>query len=173
MKKFIISILIIVGLLIINKSKITIPKDSIRVRVIAASNSTEDQNIKEIVKFNLEDNLYYLLKDVKKIDEARSIINNNLIDIDNSISKTLKDNEFQVDYKINFGDNYFPRKEYKGITYEEGIYESLVVTLGEGKGDNWWCVMFPPFCLIEAHDNGKTDIEYKFAVKELINKYFK
>ncbi len=173
MKKFLISLFIIIGLIAVNKSKITIPKDAIRVRVIAASDSSEDQKIKKVVKSNLEDNLYYLLKDVKEIGEARNIINNNLSDIDNSISRTLHDNKFNINYKIDFGDNYFPKKEYKGVIYEEGMYESLVVTLGEGKGDNWWCVMFPPFCLIEAHDNGKADIEYKWAVKEIINKYFK
>ena len=53
------------------------------------------------------------------------------------------------------------------------MYESVVVTLGDGKGDNWWCVMFPPFCLIEAHDNNTTEIEYRWLIKDLINKYFK
>lgn len=69
-----------------------------------------------------------------------------------------------------FGFNYFPSKKYKGITYKDGYYESLVVTLGEGKGDNWWCVLFPPLCLLEAEES--TDVEYKSYVKELIDKYF-
>ena len=117
--------------------------------------------------------MYYLLKDTLNINEARNIINNNLDKIDTKIDDLLNLKNYQIGHDINFGYNYFPEKEYKGITYEEGMYESLVVTLGEGKGDNWWCVMFPPFCLIEAHDNGTTNIEYKWLVKDLINKYFK
>jgi len=49
------------------------------------------------------------------------------------------------------------------------LYESLLVTLGSGKGDNWWCVLFPPLCLLEAEESDK--IEYKFFVQELIEKY--
>lgn len=65
--------------------------------------------------------------------------------------------------------NYFPEKEYKGVKYDEGYYESLVITLGEGKGKNWWCVLFPPLCLVEAEESDK--VEYKFFIKELIDKY--
>ena len=72
---------------------------------------------------------------------------------------------------INFGDNYFPEKEYKDVIYEEGKYESLVVTLGNGEGDNWWCVLFPPICTLEVEEN--KDIEYKFFVKEIFEKYLK
>ena len=62
-----------------------------------------------------------------------------------------------------------PEKEYKGTTYEEGYYESLVITLGSGEGDNWWCVLFPPLCLLEAEDSD--DVEYTSYVKELVDKY--
>ena len=54
--------------------------------------------------------------------------------------------------------------------YNEGYYESVVVTLGEGLGDNWWCVLFPPLCMIEAEES--TDVEYTTIVKEVIDKYF-
>ena len=65
---------------------------------------------------------------------------------------------------------YFPKKEYKGVEYNEGNYESLVITLGEGKGDNWWCVLFPPLCLIDAEEQ-TSDVEYKFLVKEIIKHF--
>ena len=71
-------------------------------------------------------------------------------------------------YTINYGKNYFPEKKYKGITYSEGYYESVLVTLGSGEGENWWCVLFPPFCLIEAEEND--EVEYKFFLQELIEK---
>ena len=65
--------------------------------------------------------------------------------------------------------NHFPKKEYKGIYYEEGEYESLVITLGEGIGENFWCILFPPLCLV---DENAEDIEYSSIIKELIDKYF-
>lgn len=155
------------------KDKIIIPKEAIRIRVIANSNDEYDQNIKNELKDIVEDEMYYLLKDTLDINKARILINNDLTNLDNKVDEYLKSKDYKLGHNINFGYNYFPEKEYKGIKYDEGMYESVVVTLGSGKGDNWWCVMFPPFCLIEAHDKGTTDIEYRWLIKDLINKYFK
>lgn len=147
-----------------------IPEDAIRIRIIPNSNSNYDQQIKVKVKDKLQITMYNLLKDTKNSEEAKQIITDNLNIIDNDVKETLEKEKYQKDYKINFGYNYFPEKEYKGIKYKEGYYESLLVTLGEGKGDNWWCVLFPPLCLIEED---KTEVEYKSLVKEIINKYLK
>ena len=69
--------------------------------------------------------------------------------------------------------NYFPEKKYKGTVYKEGEYESLVVTLGDGLGANFWCVLFPPLCLLDAEDEEQlSNVEYKSFIKELIDKYF-
>lgn len=72
-------------------------------------------------------------------------------------------------YDISYGDNYFPDKTYRGINYPAGYYNSLVITLGQGLGENFWCVMYPPLCLIE--DNKTDNIEYKSYVKEVLLKY--
>ena len=61
--------------------------------------------------------------------------------------------------------NYFPEKEFNNKIYKEGYYESLVITLGSGKGDNWWCLLFPKMCLVEINDN----TEYKLWFKEVID----
>ena len=58
------------------------------------------------------------------------------------------------------------------VTNKEGNYESLVVKLGEGKGENFWCVLFPPLCLLEAEESDKDEVEYKSFIKEIIDKYF-
>lgn len=146
-----------------------IPDEAIRLRVIANSNSDYDQNMKIKVRNVLQREVFNLLKDTKGIDEARNIITNNLDNIDNSIYNILQNNDYNMNYKVNFGFNYFPAKKYKGIIYDEGMYESLYVTLGKGEGDNWWCVLFPPLCLIEAEESD--EIEYKSFVQELIEKY--
>lgn len=171
MKKISIVLLIVIILIVSNTkaSANIIPNEAIRFRVIANSNSDYDQGIKMLVKDSVEKKLYNLLKDTKGIDNAREIINANIDDIDNVVNKTLKDNNYNEGYNVNFGMNYFPEKEYKGITYDEGYYESLVITLGKGEGNNWWCVLFPPLCLLEAEESD--EVEYKFFIKELIDKY--
>lgn len=153
-------------------AEIKIPDTAIRFRVIPNSNTTRDQEIKQKVRRELESQAYELLDGVTSIDLARRIISNNLDSIDDGIERILTEEGYDLGYKISFGQNYFPEKEFKGIIYEEGNYESLVVTLGKGAGDNWWCVLFPPLCLLEAEESETDEVEYKFFVQELIEKYF-
>lgn len=172
MKKVIILLGILLTYLIIGNlsaKAVEIPDEAIRLRVVANSDSDYDQSIKIKVKSELEKNLYFLLKDTKGIDEARKVINDNLKEIDKDINTLLLKEKYSLGYQINFGYNYFPEKEFNGIKYEEGMYESILVTLGEGKGKNWWCVLFPPLCLLEAEESDK--VEYKFFVQELLERY--
>lgn len=150
--------------------KITIPSEAIRVRVIANSNSNYDQYIKREVKKTLTNDISKIISKTDNINMFRNKIINNLDLFERDIQDTLLYNNYELPFNINYGLNYFPEKTFKGIKYDAGYYESLVVTLGEGLGDNWWCVLFPPLCFIEAEEY--TDIEYTTLVSELINKYF-
>ena len=173
MKKSIVLLMIIfVFYMFVSKSVVrglTIPDDAIRIRIIPNSNSEFDQRVKRSVRDKLEITMYDLLKDAKSSEEASEIIKNNLELVDNDVKKILEDNNYDLGYKINYGYNYFPEKEYKGVKYEEGYYESLLVTLGKGEGDNWWCVLFPPLCLIEGEEADK--VEYKSIVEQILKKY--
>ncbi|MDD6879573.1 MAG: stage II sporulation protein R [bacterium] len=176
MKKIILIIFFLIIFLIVVKNntyeQIIIPNESIRIRVIANSDSIEDQNLKKRVKSSIEKGLSTLLKDSKNIEEVRSILKENLTNIEYTVEEELNKNaEKKIEYEVNYGYNYFPQKVYKGINYEEGYYESIVIKLGKAQGENWWCVLFPPLCLIE--DNEKIeDVEYKSYIKEIIDKYF-
>lgn len=174
MKKFIILIVVILSFAIISKNvnanTILIPDEAIRLRVIANSDSTYDQQVKMDVSFEVQNEIYNLLKDKNNINDARTTIKNNIPRIENAVEKVLREKNYVSTFKVNYGYNYFPEKEYKGVKYKEGDYESVLVTLGEGKGQNWWCVLFPPLCLIEAEESD--EVEYKFFVQELIEKYF-
>lgn len=172
MKKTIILILSIIAIYIFigyKFSDIEIPEEALRIRILANSNSDYDQSVKNNVKEEIQDYVYNLLKDTKDINEARKIINSNLNSISLLTSKNLESQNYNLPFKINFGLNYFPKKEYKGIKYKEGYYESLLITLGSGKGDNWWCVLFPPLCLLEAEES--TEVEYTTVVSEILKKY--
>lgn len=177
MKKFILILLAMIIMFFVysnNKvdAEVIIPDGAIRVRVIANSNSLYDQSIKMKVKDYIEKNISTLLLSVTDIDEARDIINSNISSLNNGIDNIFNDNNYNMDYNVNFGNNYFPDKEYKGVIYKEGEYESLVVTIGKGQGDNWWCVLFPPLCLLEGKDNNSSDVEYKSFVKEMLDRIF-
>ena len=173
MKKIIIILTIITSFLIYNTIKeqeIIIPDTSIRLRVIPNSNSILDQNMKNKVKKYLEKKTYTLLENANDISTARKIINNNVSNLDIAISDIFKENNYNMKYDINFGYNYFPEKEYRKVKYKEGYYESIVITIGDGKGDNWWCVLFPNLCLVDLENI--SDVEYKSWIEEKINKIF-
>lgn len=175
MKKIlgILCILIIV-FLVTNKQKkqVIIPKDSIRFRVIANSNDEKDQLNKKIVVSNLETDVISTLNKSNNLEESRKAIKSNLKEFESNINKTLIRNGIEENFKINYGNNYFPEKNYKGVKYSDGYYESLVVTLGNGQGSNFWCVLFPPLCLIEGEETNSSEIEYSSFIKEIIDKYF-
>lgn len=166
-------LLIIAGVILIavpfkekkRNEDIFIPDDSIRLRVISNSNDELDLKVKQELKTYLENILFNLTKSAKTKDEVNEIIINNLDDINNNTRLFLGNNNYKIDY----GQNYFPSKVYKGVIYKEGIYDSLVVTIGNGKGSNWWCVLFPPLCLLEENST-TTDVEYKLFVSRIIEK---
>ena len=174
MKKILIIIsILLIFTMITNNVKadtIMIPNEAIRFRVLANSNNVYDQEIKMDVALSVQDEIYNLLKDETNISSARETIKNNIPKIETVVERIFKEKSYLNTFKVEYGYNYFPEKEYKGVKYEEGNYESLLITLGEGKGDNWWCVLFPPLCLVEAEES--SEVEYKFFIQELIEKYF-
>ena len=178
MKKIILIILTIIVAFIVyvnvnaEVGEIVIPEAAIRVRVIANSNSINDQSMKMRVKEEIEKKISPMLVDVSDIDEARDIINGEVDNLENSIYKLFDEEDYDKRVRINFGDNYFPEKDYRGVHYDEGEYESLVVTIGEGEGDNWWCVLFPPLCLLESEESDVEDVEYQFFVTKMLDKIF-
>lgn len=166
MKKIIVFLFICTILLLSkNNDKFIIPSDSIRFRILANSNTNLDQDIKWQINHDIIPIIDDILKESTTLDDARFKINTNMYNLEKVV------NRYTNKYTINYGMNYFPKKEYDGVVYPDGNYESLVITLGDGLGDNWWCVLFPPLCLLDAEDNNTENIEYKSYVKEVIEKF--
>lgn len=173
MKKItIIAAIIIVCLCLFKSETIVIPKEAIRFRVIANSNSKKDQNIKQTIVKKLSQNIQNLTLKPKDIITSRKNIKDSIPSFKKAIDDTLQDLKEETDYTIEYGMNYFPEKEYNGIIYEEGEYESLVIKLGKGNGDNFWCILFPPLCLLDGEETENKKIEYTSYIKEIIDKYF-
>lgn len=172
MKKIIIVLaLITIVYSVVNTKEeyVIVPKNSVRFRIIPNSNAPKDLYIKEQVKTSI-DSVIKEIEKSKTINEARTSIKENINLVENKVSEVFKENNYNMDFKINYGTNYFPEKIYKGVKYEAGEYESMVVKIGSGSGDNYWCVLFPPLCLMEAEETN--DVEYKFFIKEIIDKIF-
>ena len=174
MKK-IITIIVLIILMIVTMSKeeeVIIPKDAIRFRVIANSNDLKDQQEKKKIAKTLGNNITKLLKNQNSLQETRATLKKNINTFTTTVQEEMKNDNYDNNVEVNYGMNYFPEKTYKGVKYKEGEYESLVVTLGKGEGNNFWCVLFPPLCLLEAEEDDTNEVEYTSFVKELIDKYF-
>ena len=165
MKKIVIVMFCFVLFLSISsKQKLLIPDESIRFRIIANSNEEADQAMKMLIKKDLEKELFSKIASSKSIDDTRKIISDNQENIDRLLKK------YNINYDISYGKNYFPSKEYKGVNYNSGEYESLVISLGESTGNNWWCVLYPPLCLLESESNNMEENEYKLYIQEILDK---
>lgn len=174
MKK-IITIIVLIILMVVTMSKeeeVIIPKDAIRFRVIANSNDLKDQQEKKKIAKKLGNNITELLKNQNSLQETRTTLKKNIDTFTTTVQEEMKNDNYDNNVEVNYGMNYFPEKTYKGVKYKEGEYESLVVTLGKGEGNNFWCVLFPPLCLLEAEEDDTNEVEYTSFVKELIDKYF-
>jgi len=143
-----------------------IPDDAIRIRVIAHSDELEDQMVKENVRNELEAFFFTKLMNTQGIEEADQIIFESIPEIHKLVYATLGNDNYAIDYGMNF----FPKREHNGLIQNEGYYPSLVVTLGCGRGSNWWCILFPPLCLLEGTE--MDEVEYRSLVADIINRFF-
>lgn len=167
MKKIIVILFVITILLCLtnNKQEVLIPSDAIRFRIIANSNSIKDQQEKLEIKEELEPVLASILSNSSNHNNTKETIMDNMDNIKRVIEK------HNINYEINYGNNYFPEKTYKGVRYPEGNYESLAITLGEGIGENWWCVLFPPLCLLEASEANYDEVTYTTYFQEILDNF--
>lgn len=130
-----------------------IPQQSIRLRILANSDRTGDQLVKKEIRDVIVEQMNGWVKeleDPQSLEQARAVIRQHLPELNNLVGKELKDRGIHYTYNVELGMVAFPTKLYGGTVYPAGDYEALRVTLGEGKGQNWWCVLFPPLCFIDA-----------------------
>ncbi len=167
MKKIICILFIILSFVIFKNDESYIKDDSIRFRVIAHSNSPRDILMKELVVKELS-NILFKSYD---IDTTRENIVKNLALVETKIDELFVNNDYYETYNIMYGMNEFPRKEYNGVIYEEGLYESLVVEIGDGLGNNYWCFLYPSLCMVDIGDEEES-VVYKSKIMEIINDLF-
>lgn len=128
-----------------------IPDEAIRLRILANSDDEADQQVKRFVRDEVSEQISGWVEDIDDIDEARQMIQSRIPEITETAEMVVKDHgmgtqKVQVDYGKNVT---FPIKLYDTYLYPAGEYEAVLITIGEGKGANWWCVLFPPLCFLD------------------------
>ena len=136
-----------------------------RLHVIANSDSKEDQDLKYIVRDNLLSYMNEICSNCETKQEAINIVTENKDKFEEIAKSTIKEQGFSYDVKINIGNFEFPTKNYGDILLPAGYYDALRVEIGEAKGQNWWCVMFPPLCFVDV-TSGVVPEESKEVMEE-------
>jgi stage II sporulation protein R len=141
----------------------------IRLHIIAESNLLSDQMLKLKVRDAIIKNTKNIFTKNKNIEDAKLSIKNNTEFLKSIAEKEIQKNGF--DYKVNvtFGKSDFPTKVYNNITLPKGSYDALKIEIGNAKGKNWWCVMFPPMCFTD-YSSGQLDTESINYLKSSLSK---
>ena len=174
MKKLISIMIAIVSIFLLAGcgSNSTTQEQYLRIHIRANSNSRIDQNIKYTIKDDLVNYLTPLVSQCNSFDEVVDMIDDNINDMENLCDNILTDNGFNYTSKIMINEEYFPTRAYREYVLESDLYDAIIVNLGEAKGDNWWCVVYPPLCFLNAKNVDKNNIVYKSKILELINNFF-
>lgn len=141
-------------------------QDSVfRLHVIANSDSSEDQNLKYIVRDKVLEYINSISSNENSKEEVISLANNNIDEIQKIAENTIHENGYDYSVKLNIGNFAFPTKTYGDISFPAGYYDALKIEIGEAKGQNWWCVMFPPLCFVDV-TSGIVPEESKEVMRE-------
>jgi stage II sporulation protein R len=128
---------------------VVIPKEAIRLRILANSDLEADQAIKRLVRDEVNENIALWVQDLTSLDDARNLIQAKLPEIQKIAEEVVLREGSNQTVNVEFGKVQFPTKLYGQFLYPAGEYEAILITLGEGTGANWWCVLFPPLCFLD------------------------
>ena len=169
MKKVILcfSIVILILILIFGSRMQVQEKQYLRIHIRANSNSSEDQNVKYKVRDGVVDALIPILSQVETFEEAKNVVNQNFELITKTANEILKENGFSYSSSVRLCKEEFPTRKYGDLTLESGIYDALIIDLGSGEGNNWWCLVYPAFCFTNSKNS--TNCEYISKILEILN----
>lgn len=133
--------------------KQTLRQSLIRLHVVAASDSEEDQNVKLQVRDAVVAYVDQAMSHVMTISEAKAWLEENLLGIQNAANEVLGKLGVQHEARVCLNEEAFPVRHYDSFSLPAGVYSALRVTIGEGQGKNWWCVVFPKLCMPVQGEN--------------------
>ena len=121
---------------------------------MANSDSEEDQELKFKVRNRVLAKVQNALEGSSSASRTRAYIEENLEEIEACALQCVRAEGYDYNVKARIGVTAIPAKQYDDVYFPAGSYEALTITIGEGKGQNWWCVVFPPLCLVDAKESG-------------------
>lgn len=147
----ILSSILILILYIFNSISIqhSLANKVLRLHILANSNSTFDQTLKLKVRDEVIEFLTSELENSSNLNESKQIISDNIENIKNIATQVVSDYS-NYPISVSLDTSKFPTKHYQNVSFPAGEYEALKIVIGEGKGNNWWCVMFPPLCFTNS-----------------------
>jgi stage II sporulation protein R len=126
-----------------------IPEEAIRLRILANSDLEEDQNVKRLVRDEVNKEITNWVSTLTSQDEAKAVIKEGLPELQKIAEEVVTSEGMDQSVKVEFGNVEFPTKLYGQYLYPAGEYEAVLITLGKGEGANWWCVLYPPLCFLD------------------------
>ena len=142
----------------------------IRIHVRANSDLASDQEVKLAVKQNVVEYLTPVLENQTDFNEALKSVRAEISALEELANQTLRQNGKNYGASVRLTREFFPARAYENIVVESGVYDALIIELGEADGANWWCVIYPPLCFVNANDYGSS-FSYKSKILELWQKY--
>lgn len=141
--------------------------DYLRIHVRANSNSAEDQKVKYEVKDEIVKFITPYIKECVDKQAAMEVMGSLTDEISAVADAALRERGYTYGARASVRAEQFPTRVYGDLTLDEGVYDALIVELGTGKGDNWWCCIYPPLCFTSA----SADVQYKSIITDIINKF--
>ncbi|CAN7166832.1 stage II sporulation protein R [Rossellomorea sp. LjRoot5] len=126
-----------------------IPEEAIRLRILANSDLDGDQNVKRLVRDEVNKEITNWVSNLTSQDEAKAVIKEGLPQLQKIAEDVVAAEGMDQSVKVEFGKVDFPTKLYGQYLYPAGEYEAVLITLGKGEGANWWCVLYPPLCFLD------------------------
>lgn len=162
----VISAFVLGALLFVGCEKQINTEDYIRIHIRADSNDEAAQNVKLLVRDEIVGYLSGKADGVQTREQMLTIIQNELATLKAKADAVLKENGFAYTARISVRREDFPEKSYGDLTLPKGNYLALIVELGSGSGNNWWCVAYPPLCFIASEDVEGDKVEYRSKIAE-------
>ncbi|MDD4110452.1 MAG: stage II sporulation protein R [Clostridia bacterium] len=169
MKKIIVFTLVIFlgGFVTIGFLNTEPTSEYLRIHIRANSNLETDQSIKYLVKDAVVKVMIPILAECETKKEAEIVISNNFDLIEQTANNVLFSNGFSYTSSARLATEEFPTRDYDNLVLEKGFYDALILDLGEGSGNNWWCVVYPPLCFLNSNATGE-GIVYRSKLIEII-----
>ena len=130
-------------------SEVIIPNDAIRLRMLANSDKEEDQALKRKVRDAVNEQITNWVSELTSKEVAKDLLKEKLPEIQEIAERVVEEEKANQAVNVTFDKVDFPTKLYGEFLYPAGQYDAILITLGEGEGANWWCVLFPPLCFLD------------------------